>query len=474
MKFNYPLIFRLLTKILMLLGAFMILPLIIALISSDMVSVKAFIASICTTFVLAGLSFKMGENHKGPLQIRDGFFAIVFIWILSSFLGALPFFLAGQLSLVNAFFEATSGTTTSGASIIKSIGYIPSSLLVWRSLLSWLGGLAFILFSTTILPSLNIGAHNLPKREIKAISTERLKGRSLEILKTYCILTLLLTFLLKLSGAELFHSFIHALGTISTGGFSSYDNNVAGFGSSGPIIIIGIFMIFSGLNLELIFLTIRYRKPDLITDSETRFFVLTLLMCAALTAIILSDSHPLLVSFFHVASMASTTGYYIGAYSGLTTFTWFMFFALMLLGASSGSAGGGLKSVRVLILLKFIRRGTITRLHPNAICNVRLGGYSVPGEVVTAVAAFSLVYIVTIAFGGLIISCSVGDISSAFAASTAFVSNTGHIFTLTGSGLAYDGFPSWLKIFSALLMITGRLEMFSLLMFFNPKFWRGM
>jgi trk system potassium uptake protein TrkH len=481
MGFNYNSIMLIMGKIFIVSGLAMTFPLLVAIIYGEKEMYSAFYGIVIPA-IMAGIIITMAVTPSNKaIRIRDGFLIVALVWILVTLLGAFPFVLSEKMSFVDSFFEMASGFSTTGASILTDIESMPYSILFWRSFTHWLGGLGIVIFAIAIMPQLNIGGFNILRAETPGPTYEKIspkfKGQARILFTIYLILTIAETLLLKVGGLNWFDALVHTFGTVGTGGFSSYNDSLGHFQSTYVSLVVTLFMVLSALNFTLYYTSMKRGLHGFFKDSEFRFFMIIIFVATALISLNLFSSNlydlpiALRESAFQVASVITTTGYATVNYDLWPTFSKAILFCLMMVGGCSGSTGGGLKAIRALIILRFIRRGILVRLHPSAVCTVRLGPKTVPGDVVTAVGGFSLLYVATIMFSAVIISFDNHDMVTSLTAAMACIGSIGPGFGGVGPAMNYSIFSDPIKIFLSFLMLAGRLELFTLFMLFTPKFW---
>lgn len=481
MGFNINSIVLILGKVLVLLGLAMILPLITALVYNELPAIKAFCLTILPSIIFGSAIVYKIKPTQTPVKIRDGFLIVATIWLLATVVGAIPFTLSGSMPYVDALFETSSGFTTTGASIMKDVEILPMSILFWRSFTHWLGGLGIVIFAIALMPQLNIGGFNIVRAETPGPSVEKLspklKDQSRILFVVYMCMTLAQTFLLKLGGLTWFDSLVYTFGSVGTGGFAPYNDSAGHFEGSYVPIVITIFMIMGGANLSLYYTSFKFGISKLLNDSEFRCYMAIIGISVVAISVdlismnIYSPGIALRESAFQVGSIITTTGYATVNYDLWPTFAKCVLFSLYFCGGCSGSTGGGPKVIRILVLLKFIRRGVLVRLHPNAIIDVKLGGKPISADVVSAITGFAFLYLTTVVLSGAIISLDGYDLITSFSASFACIGNVGPGFNLVGPVMNYSIFSDWNKLLMTFLMLAGRLEFFTLFMLFTPRFW---
>ncbi|NTW24929.1 MAG: TrkH family potassium uptake protein, partial [Lentimicrobium sp.] len=397
--------------------------------------------------------------------------------------GAIPFMLSGVTqSYTDAFFETMSGFTTTGASIFTDIESIPKGILFWRSLTHWIGGMGIIVLSLAVLPVLGIGGMQLFMAEVPGITPDKLHPRITQTAQRlwgiYVLLTFVLTLLLMLGGMNLFDALCHAFGTMATGGFGTKNDSVAGFSPYIQYVII-IFMFLAGVNFTLHYFALKGKFKKIITNEELRnyFYVVIIATAIIASALYIIQGQPAEKSFrdslFQVVSIVTTTGFVSTDYLLWPFFAWFLIFLLMFTGGCAGSTGGGIKMVRILLLFKNSLLELKRLIHPLAIIPVRLNGKSVPQNIIFNVLAFFLIYIIIFAFGSLALTFLGLEFESAVGATAACLGNIGPGLGIVGPVLNFGLVPDAGKWLLSLLMLLGRLELFTVLILFSSSFWKN-
>ena len=478
--FNYKLILRIGGGLAVFLGLVLIVPLIFAWLWEE--SISAFLIP-AVIFLCLGIfvSFRM-RPEKTSLKIRDGFLLGVFCWVLMSILGGVPYVLAGAADPISAFFESASGFTTTGASILENLEDLPRSLLLWRSLTGFIGGLSILYFAVALFPGLNIGAHRLFDAAYRVSAQEQLnakaKGIMLSVGSFYGLLTLVEVLALKGVGLSWFDAVIHSMGTVSTTGFSNYTDGLMHFSSSWPEIIICLFMILAGGNFIICLGRPRYQRSNPLREPETKAYMGIIVFASIFMSLTLwiygvwvTPGDAFLNGFVQTISIVSTTGYLSGSFTAWPTCCRIVFLVLMFAGACSGSTGGGLKILRAMALGKLMRGGIYRRLHPRAVTPLKIGKKVISPEATAAITGYLFLYIVFFVACSLILCLETGDMVTAAGASLACIGNIGPGFQVLGTALNFADFSGISQIFLGLVMIAGRLEIFALLLLLMPSFW---
>lgn len=483
MNINFKIIIKILAYLLIILAGFMIIPAGIALYLGETHSAAAFLKTIVFTVPLSTfLIFTLKNVKPQSLSTRDGFLLVTLCWIFASLTGAMPFYLSGGIpSFTDAYFEAISGFSTTGASILTDIEALPSSLLFWRSLTQWLGGMGIVVLAVAVLPILGIGGLQLIKAEAPGPSVDRITPRIAETAKILWLLYLGLTaaqvLLLRAGGMPLFDSFIHTFSTLATGGFSSKGQSIGHYESAYIHGVITLFMFLAGVSFILHFRLITGRVQSLFRESEFKTYTLIFLTASILIALNLSNnyynsfSESFKYASFQAASILTTTGYATADYSQWPNMSKIILFTLMFVGGCAGSTGGGIKVIRLVILLKQAINEMKLLLHPGGVFTLRINGAAVRKNTVYAVAGFFFLYIAMLLLTAFIVASSGENIETSFTAALATVGNIGPGFAKVGPAENYAFFKDYVKWFLSFAMLAGRLELYTVFVIFTRRFW---
>jgi len=445
--------------------------------------IMASLISVCCgmTFMMIG---KSARKREGSMTRRDGYIVVAISWVLFSIFGSLPFYISGYIpNFTDAFFETMSGFTTTGATIIQDVEVIPHGLLFWRSLTQWIGGLGIVFFTVAVLPIFGVGEVQLFAAEAIGPTRNKLHPRiSISgrwIISVYLLITVLCAVALRLCGMGIFDSINHALTTAATGGFSTKNASIAYFNSHAIEYVITFFMFLSGINYGLIFfLVFRGQVRKLIEDTQFKWYVMLLILFTAIVGIGLFVSTPYngAASFrnalFHVTAIITTTGFTSTDYTLWPPFIWMILGLCFYFGACAGSTTGGMKTIRIAILLKSMRNEFNRILHPNAVLPVRINGKVIPPSTRQSVLTFSIFFFALV-FVGWFFYLAIGiDIAEAYGISLSCLSNIGLTIGDHGCNIPWSDMPAIGKWFSTFLMLVGRLEVFSVLLIITPAFWK--
>ncbi|GAB5399175.1 MAG: TrkH family potassium uptake protein [Aureisphaera sp.] len=495
-KLNYKIIFHLLGILWLFNGGFMLIASIFSFIYKDGVGVQMVLAGFLTLLMGGGLMLST-KGHRKEISKRDGYVIVTFGWISMSLVGTLPYILTGAIpSFTNAFFETMSGFTTTGASILNDIESLPESVLFWRSITHWIGGMGIIVLAIAILPLLGIGGMQLFAAEAPGPGGDKLHPRITDTAKRLWLIyvgyTIAETILLKIAGMSFFDAINHSLSTLSTGGFSTKNASVAHWNDQ-PLIqyIIMIFMFLAGTNFVLSYFAFKTKFSKIFRDEEFKayvFFIVGLTITAALFIYYKADvstttvDHPMVLGefesavrhgLFQVLAVVTTTGFVTADFTAWTPFLTIFFFGLMFLGGSAGSTAGGIKIVRHLIMIKNGLLEFKRTLHPNAILPVRYNTRGVQQPIVFNILAFFILYMLSFIVGVLVFSMLGLDFETALGGAASSLGNVGPALGDLGPVENYAALSGPAKWWSSFLMLIGRLELFTVLILITPFFWRN-
>ena len=474
-------VIHILSFLLIFLGIAMLLPIPFSLAFGDG-DHPAFLISAAITTLSGLLGFKF-TRFDLDLRPKEGFAVVTFAWLILSLFGCLPFLLSGAIpSFTDAFFETISGFSTTGASILRDIEGLPHGVLFWRSLTHWIGGMGIIVLSLAILPFLGVGGMQLFKAEIPGPVvdklTPRITGTAKILWGVYVLISALETLLLWLGGMDLFDSLCHTFGTMATGGFSTRNASIGAYQSAYIDYVIVFFMILAGTNFSLHF---RFLRGDLRTYWRNPEFLIFLSLIGLATVVIGLDTFfnnygqaPLALrkTLFQVVSILTTTGYGTADYEQWGYHSQFILFVFMFFGGCAGSTGGGMKIMRIHLLIKFVFSEIIRLVHPRAVVPVRLGQTAVPREVAANILGFFILFILLFVVGVLVMAAMGLDLATSAGAVAATLGNIGPGLGDVGPTDNYGHIPALGKWVLCGFMLLGRLEIYTVLVLFSPSFWR--
>ncbi len=478
---NIKAVVHILGALLFFLGLSMLFPLGFSLYFGD--GDATALGSSALISMAAGLLAWSTMKVEQELGIRDSFAVVTLGWVVMAAFGALPFLLSGTVdSPTDAYFETMSGMTTTGATILTDIEGIPRGILFWRSLTHWLGGMGIIVLSLAILPMLGVGGMQLFKAEVPGPVSDKLSPRVQSTAKilwgVYVLFSGIETVLLMAGGMSFFDSLCHAFGTMATGGFSTKNMSIGHFDSAYLDFVIIIFMLIAGTNFALHYRFLKGNWKCYLQDKEFLFYIsivgIATLIIGLDIGIRTYDDIGLSIraALFQSASITTTTGFGTADFEGWSYLSQFMLFGLMFVGGCAGSTGGSIKNIRVILLFKQSIVELKRLIHPEAVIPVRLGGRSIPADVVGNVLSFFIVYMFSFFAATLIMSLLGLDIVSALTAAAATLGNIGPGLGSIGPTDNYAHIPTAGKWVLSVCMLLGRLELFTVLVLFTPEFWR--
>ncbi len=436
------------------------------------------------TLLTGALSFAASyrKGKKERLGKREGFMIVSLAWVIFSAFGALPFVLSGSITeYTSAYFETMSGFTTTGATVLKDIEAVPHGILFWRSMTHWIGGMGIIVLSLAILPLLGMGGVQLFVAEVPGPVPDklhpRITGTAKRLWGIYVLLTFIQTIFLMFGGMSLFDALCHAFGTMATGGFSTQNASIANYSPYIQYVII-VFMFLAGTNFTLHYFALHGKLKKIWRNQEFKFYstiIIAATVIITLSIIFNMETHTEKAfrdSLFQVVSIVTTTGFITSDYLLWPHFAWFIIFVLMFTGGSAGSTGGGMKSIRLHLLLKAAMVHLKKLVHPRAFIPVRYNGHAVKDEIIFSIMAFGLFYLLIFVIGAILLAALGLDFQSSLGASIATLGNIGPGLGIVGPVENYAAIP-WLgKWLLSFLMLLGRLELFTVLVFLSPGFWK--
>ncbi len=445
----------------------------------------AFVGSIVMGLGGAAVLFVLGWGDEySELGLREAFAVVSLSWVFASLIGALPFYLSGSLpSFTDAFFEAMSGFSTTGASVLTDIESNPRGILFWRSLTHWLGGMGIIVLSLAILPFIGVGGMQLFKAEVPGPTPEKLTPRiqqtAVLLWGVYVFLSALEVAVLSLGGMNFFESLTHSFGTMATGGFSPLNGSIGQYKNPFFEWVITIFMFLAGANFTLHYLALKGKWGSWWRDDEFRFYLWVVILATATisTGLFFSGQarsldEAIRDGAFQVVSVVTTTGYMTKDFDKWPQYARMALFLLMFIGGCAGSTGGGMKNVRVMVVMKRVGMEIRHLLHPQQIVRLRLNDKPLKEEVLASMTAFFIVYVLLF-FGFSLAMAATGlNFEESMSSVAATLGNIGPGFGSIGPAGNYSGVSCLGKWLLSLCMLLGRLEIFTVIMLFVPGTWR--
>ncbi len=440
-----------------------------------------FILSSLIAIILSVILYLISrKSASDKITSREGFLAVSLSWLVLSCIGTLPFLLSGSItSFVDAFFETTSGFTTTGASIFPDVESLPYSILFWRSFTHWIGGLGIILFVVIILPALGMTASHLLSLEssLKVKIHPKTKAVGFRLLYVYVVLTIMEVTLLYLGEMNMFDSICHTFGTVATGGFATKNDSIAGYSAYSQYIIT-LFMFLSGISFVIYYFIVKLNHRKVKQNDELWFYLGTTLFFGTLATCVLlanttkSFEPAFREGFFQVVSILTTTGFVSTDYLYWPSAGLVIIFVLMFAGASTGSTTGSIKMVRHLIVLKNIRNAITKLIHPNVINQIKLNNKPLSDKANISAISFVILYLFIFLVATVVIVIIGTDPVTAASAVATSLGNTGPGLGSIGPMSNYSQFPDISKLIFSFLMIIGRLEIYTIFILFTKSFWK--
>ncbi len=476
---NRRFVIYLLGWLLLLDCAFLVVPLFASLVFGE--SPEPWIGTMAVAGVFGVLLVSSRTEFDRRIRPRDGFLIVTGAWILVSLVGAVPYWVTNSLGPLDSLFESVSGFTTTGSTVIADVTVIPRSLLLWRAMSQWLGGMGIILFTIAILPLLGIGGMQLFKAEVPGPVADKVRPRLAATARMLWMIYVGFTaaewVALRLAGLSGFDALCHSFTTLATGGFSTRNASVGEFGS--PLVewIIIFFMLLAGINFVLHFRLLTGRVGEVWRDAELRYFLgVTAVASLILFATVHQAGDRLADTFrnavFQTLSILTTTGYCTTDFELWATLPSLVLLCLMVLGGMSGSTGGGIKSLRALLAVSSLRTTIHRLIHPHAVRPVKYGGAVVSESVLSGIWAFLTAYLLIATAGAAVVAAYGYDLMTAISAAMTAIGNVGPGLGEVGAYDNFSHFPGLVKMVLAGCMLFGRLEVFTILALFSREFWR--
>lgn len=477
--FNF---FRINILLLAIISITFALPIGVAIYFQEYQIIPSFFIPGITCIALAIIVLLLGKRKKIAMTPRDAFIVVAAAWFFASLLGSLPLYFSGWVpSFTDAFFESVSGFTTTGATNLPDVEILPKALNMWRCQMHWLGGMGIVALTVALMPLLGVGGFKLIKAETTGVEKGKVTPKIATTAKILWIIyfsfTIIQTILLKLAGMSWYDALAHTLSTLGTGGFSTKNSGIAHYNSPAIEWICTVFMFLAAINFSLYYYAVTFKFKEIIQNSEFKAFIFivfatTLGITFFIYKIYNNFGHSFRVALFQTTSIISTTGF-----SSVNFDLWpagakiFLLF-LMLIGGCSGSTAGGVKVIRWVVLSKQTTNEVRKMLHPHGVFNVQLNGRVGRKDVVFSVAGFLFLYCFIVAITALVAACNNIDTISSITASMTMVGNVGPGLGAVGPMYNFGFFSPATKWWFSFVMIAGRLELYTILIFFMPSFWK--
>lgn len=479
---DFRVVMRLLGKLAMAMAALMLIPLLYACIYENK-EILSFIGSI---FITLGVSFFLQffgiESQRQRLRVREAAALMGTGWLLVCILGALPYIFGSELGLLGSIFESVSGFTTTGVTTLNDFFELPHSVLIWRCMTHWVGGIGVIMLFICIMPQVNSGTNYLFNAEMPGAVVEKtlpkIKESALLLISLYCGLTFLACLLFLLAGVPFTMALNASLATMATGGFSFYHDSLITFSSVAVEIIAVFFMLVASINFSLFYAVMRGDWTSLKNSAEVRYYLGLIIVAGFMVSSnLFYEEHMNLAQsfrhgYFQVVSIASTTGFASDDFDKWPSFSRYMLFVLMFIGGCGGSTAGGIKISRMVILLKAGWAELLRTLHPRIVYSIKFGDRVIEPEVVGNITRFFFLYIIVFISLTVIVSVDGLTMMDSMGLIAACMSSVGPAFGIAGPTSNYAALPDFARFIAILAMLLGRLEVFSLLVIMQPNFWR--
>ena len=480
---NKKVIINILGFLLIIESVFMLISLIVALIYNDG-DAMGFIYSGIITFIAGGSMVLVTRSSSRQITKREGYIIVCLVWLVFSFFGSMPFLFTGAIkNFTDAFFETISGFTTTGSSILNDIESLPHGILFWRSITQWMGGMGIIVLTIAILPVLGIGGMQLFAAEVPGPSPDKLHPRIRETAKRlwgiYLIFTVLEAGLLWIGGMSLFDAICHSFTTMATGGYSTKQASIAYWDSAYIQYVIILFMFLAGTSFTLSYFALHFRFRKIFKNEEFRWYAGFIIIFSIVVTVTLLVFHgngfekSVREALFQVVSILTTTGYITADYLSWIPFLGYIIFALMFFGGSTGSTGGSIKIMRIVMVIKNSYCELKRLIHPHGVIPVKYNGHAVNPQILSNILAFFSIYILIFGFSVIIMSLMEPTLDSAFGSVATTLGNVGPGLGSVGPMDNFYHLPTFGKWFLSFLMLIGRLELFTVLILFTPVFWKN-
>jgi trk system potassium uptake protein TrkH len=481
---HFAVIQRIMGLFLMLFSITLLPPVVIDLLYQEDAA-RAFFYSYLILLCIGFVLFIPVKNKSSDLRLRDGFVVVVLFWLVLGAAGAMPFYLYENLdiSVADALFESISGLTTTGATVLVGLDDLPHSILFYRQELQWLGGMGIIVLAVAVMPMLGIGGMQLYKAEAPGpVKDSKLTPRIAETAKAlwyiYLGLTVACAIAYWLAGMTVFDAIGHSFSTVAIGGFSTHDASLGYFDSQAIEVVAIVFMFLGAINFALHFSVVRSKSlMPYLRDSEFRLYATLLIIISSLCVYVLYTqsiyhdfSAALREAIFHTVSIATTSGFVTSDYASWPVFIPVLLLFSSFIGGCAGSTGGGIKVIRILLLIKQGQREIMRLIHPNAQVTVKVGRQPVKNSIIDAVWGFFAAYVALFALMMLVLMFNGLDQITAFSAVAATINNLGP--GLGEVSANYASLSEFNKLLLCFSMFLGRLEIFTLLVLLTPAFWR--
>jgi len=454
-----------------------------AIIMEETPMIWAFLVSIITGIIIALPTFIFKPKAPLSFRTRDGFLLVFLTWIFASLAGSIPYLLSPlNIHFSNAIFESSCSFATTGATTFSNVEVLPRSLLLWRSMSHWAGGMGIILLTVALMPLLGVGGFQLIKAEVPGPEKDKITPRITATAKVlwgvYFVFTLILIILYRLGGMEWFDAVCHGFSVLATGGVSTKNAGFAFYDSAFIDWVTVIFMLLGALNFNMYFRIVRGKFKDLLHNTESRVYIFIFIIAALVISLSLipqSDSFgsALRIGSFQAASFLTSTGHARADYTAWPALAQMALFCLMFIGGCSGSTAGGVKVIRHTVLFKQAFNELRRLIYPQGVFSIQLNKKAGRKDVVYGVAGFVFLYFFIVAVTAFVTAASGFDIFESFSTALSITGNIGAGFSAAGPNYSFGAYPAHLKLFYSLVMIAGRLELWTVFILFKPEYWKS-
>ena len=483
---NWKQILRLSGTMQSIIGLFMLIPTIMAIYYGEWLAFRAFVVSLVIIVVYVAIILTIGKSWKSRgLNVRDVYLFVTLTWVVASALGAIPLHLSHTTTdYPSAYMEIMSGFTTTGLTTLADIEAAPRSILFWRSLTHWLGGMGIVVLFVALLPLVGVEGFQLFGAEAvgptKSKLTPKIKNTALILWLIYVGVTFMETVLLLAGGLSLYDSLTVTFGSVATGGFVTKNASVGYYNSAYVDVVVTIFMVMAGVNFTLYFALLRKKFTMVWRDTELKVYLTIYFIATVVTTISLTSSgtyqsiaQSLRYGAFHTASIMTTTGFATADYGTWPVLTQAILLMLMFIGGCAGSTGGGIKVTRLVTMFKLGRQNIRSLLHPKGIFTIQSESEKIAWKTVNAIAGFVAIYLALVLASTLVVASAGFDLLTSFAAGLISVGNIGLGLEAVGpAGAGFGPMPIYVKWFLSLMMLAGRLEIYTVFAIFTRTFWR--
>ena len=465
-----------------LVAVMMLAPLALAYYDGDERSAFGYASAMAAAAVVSLSLRRWGGKDPAEIHRKDALGVVALTWLCLGIFGGLPFLVEGSIhSVPAAIFEAVSGFTTTGATVVADVDALPRATNLWRCQMHWVGGMGIVVLFVAVFPQLGVGAKHLFRTEVPGPITEglrpRIKQTALALWWIYSGLTVLATVLLMVAGMPIYDAILHAMSTLGTGGFSSRSASIGAYNNAAVEWIVIVFMLVAGLNFGLYYGVLRGRWRELFSNYELRFYLLINALVIAVVSLSIVSMHPtaednLRHAAFQTLAVTTTTGFMTEDFDAYPNAARYLLFLCMFMGGCAGSTAGGLKASRIYVLFKVALRELGALLNPNVVSSVRVGNTTIPTSVTWGIVVFVTTYFLIFAGASLALVAQGLDLVTAMSAVVACLSSVGPGLEAVGPTQNFGGVSGSGQLLLSFCMIAGRLEIFALLAVFSPECWR--